>query len=137
MWHFQPGSPGSSVRRDVSAYARRMTQWRRTTSAILLSVAVASSGVVVSSPANGAAGQCVTKKEYKKIRNGMTKSRVHNIFDTNGEVLFINPGHVHNEAYEYRTCRAFARTAGQKVQVQYNNYATRGGPVRVVYKQTY
>ena len=80
----------------------------------------------------------MTRYEYRKVQKGFTKRRVHRIFDFSGTVLFSNPGVQRNEAREYRMCRAWARATGDtRVQVQYNNYATNGGPLRVVYKQRY
>jgi hypothetical protein len=85
-----------------------------------------------------AAESCVTRNEYGQVHKGLTKSRVHSIFDFSGKVLFANPGTQRNEAREYRMCRPWARATGDtRVQVQYNNYATNGGPLRVVYKQHY
>jgi hypothetical protein len=81
---------------------------------------------------------CVSGAEYGQIRNGMTRAKVHSIFDTTGTNLFENPGAVHNSAREYRMCATFAAATGDtKVQVQYNNYAAHGGPQRVVLKQHY
>jgi hypothetical protein len=81
---------------------------------------------------------CVTRAEYRQVHNGMTRGKVHDIFDTKGSSLFENPGAVHNSAREYRVCGAWrAATGDSKVQVQYNNYAAHGGPQRVVYKQHY
>lgn len=73
---------------------------------------------------------CVVKAEYKQIKKGMTMGRVHAIFDTRGTILFQNPGAVTNGAREYRSCRNSG--LGKTVQIQYNNYATNGGPFRVV-----
>ncbi|WP_445256427.1 hypothetical protein [Nocardioides aurantiacus] len=93
--------------------------------------------VVVSGPAS-AAESCVTRNEYTQVKKGMTKARVHDIFDFSGKVLFSNPGKQGNEAREYRMCGAWKKATGDtRVQVQYNNYATKGGPLRVVYKQHY
>jgi hypothetical protein len=61
----------------------------------------------------------------------------HQIFDTTGSLLFRNPGTVNNEAREYRVCRTWRGAGGDTVQVQYNNYATHGGPMRVVHRQSY
>ena len=81
---------------------------------------------------------CVTRAEYRQVHDGMTRGRVHDIFDTKGTSLFENPGVVHNSAREYRMCAAWrAATGDSKVQIQYNNYAAHGGPQRVVYKQHY
>lgn len=93
--------------------------------------------VVTSDVAQGGES-CVTRYEYRKIQDGFTKRRVHYIFDFSGTVLFANSGVQRNEAREYRMCRAWATASGHtKVQVQYNNYATNGGALRVVYKQHY
>jgi hypothetical protein len=81
---------------------------------------------------------CVTRAEYGRVHDGMTSGKAHDIFDTNGTSLFENPGAVHNSAREYRMCAAWrAATGDSKVQIQYNNYATHGGPQRVVHKQHY
>ena len=70
-----------------------------------------------------------------RIENGQTLRYVHRVFDTRGKILFQNPGAVTNGAREYRTCRGSG--IGSKVQVQYNNYATHGGPFRVVNVDSY
>ncbi len=64
----------------------------------------------------------------------MLKSTVHNIFDTIGKRLFINRGEVTNEGRKYRVC-GHPCSDGSYVQVQYNNYAAGGGPLRLGYKQ--
>jgi hypothetical protein len=78
---------------------------------------------------------CVSRPEYNQVRNGMTMAKVHGIFDTRGNVLFQNPGVVTNGAREYRSC--VNSGLGATVQVQYNNYATHGGPFRVVNIESY
>jgi len=113
--------------------------------ALRLAVGTATAGVVLIAPlvlVVGSAGAdtpgCVTHAEYRRVHDGMTRGKVHDIFDTTGTSLFENPGVVHNSAREYRMCAAWrAATGDSKVQVQYNNYATHGGPQRVVYKQHY
>ena len=93
---------------------------------------------VMTSGVAEAAESCVTRYEYGKVKRGLTKSRAHSIFDFSGRVLFANSGAQRNEAREYRMCRPWARATGDtRVQVQYNNYATNGGPLRVVHKQHY
>lgn len=80
----------------------------------------------------------MTKAEYGQVKKGMTKGRVHNIFDFSGKVIFANPGKLANEGREYRMCTGWKKATGHtRVQVQYNNYAAQGGPLRVVYKQHY
>lgn len=101
---------------------------------LLAAVVLAGGGLAIAAPAGADTGDqrpCVTNREYNRISKGMTKARVQDIFDTKGTFLFRNPGYVHNEAKEYRGC------SGYIVQVQYNNYAAKGGPQRVVLKQTY
>jgi len=93
---------------------------------------------VVTSDSAQAAESCVTRSEYGQVKKGFTKARVHSIFDFSGTALFSNPGVQRNEARQYRMCGPWARATGDtRVQVQYNNYASNGGPLRVVYKQHY
>jgi hypothetical protein len=89
------------------------------------------------SPSQAAEGDtrpCVTRGEYRQVTKGMTKIRVHAIFDTGGKRLFLNGGEVSNEGREYPVC-GHPRSGGSFVQVQYNNYASNGGPLRLSYKQ--
>lgn len=72
------------------------------------------------------------------VKNGMSRAKVHRIFDTSDTSLFENPGVEHNSAREYPMCAAWKRATGDSmVQIQYNNYATKAGPQRVAYKQHY
>ena len=81
---------------------------------------------------------CVTAAEYAKVSKGTLLSSAHDVFGTSGKVLFQNGTSVGNGAREYPMCIAWARATGKKrVQIQYNNFATRGGPMRVVYIQYY
>lgn len=101
-------------------------------------VSLAGPWLGVIGPADADTPGCVSGAEYGKVRNGMTRGKVHQIFDTKGTSLFENPGAVHNSAREYRMCTSFAAATGDtKVQIQYNNYAAHGGPQRVVFKQHY
>lgn len=105
----------------------------------MLSVAVMVAGGVASLPATASAHEsdtrpCVTRAEFRQVTRGMSKLRVHDIFDTSGRRLFINSGKVTNEAREYRVC-GHPRSGGSFVQVQYNNYRLGGGPLRVGFKQ--
>ena len=77
---------------------------------------------------------CVTRGEFDQAKKGMSQGRVHQIFDTAGKRLFINPGQVTNEGREYPVC-GHPRSGGSFVQVQYNNYAAEGGPLLFSYKQ--
>jgi len=55
-------------------------------SAVLLSAAITTSTLVVSAtPASADTPRCVTHREYLQVRKGMTKARVHQIFDIRGE----------------------------------------------------
>lgn len=80
----------------------------------------------------------MTALEYRKVKRGTTLARAHEIFGTRGRLLFQNPGSVTNGAREYPMCVAWARRTGdRKVQIQYNNYNSRGGAFRVAYIQRY
>jgi hypothetical protein len=107
-------------------------------SALTASIALIALPLSVAGPAEADSPGCVTRAEYGRVTQGMARGKVHDIFDTKGRSLFENPGRVHNSAREYRMCAAWrAATGDSKVQVQYNNYAARGGPQRVVHKQHY
>jgi len=95
---------------------------------------LAVTGFGVMTPAQADSPGCVTRAEYRAVDKGMLKSKVHRIFDTNGKRLYINHGQVTNEGREYRVCR-HPRRGGSYVQVQYDNYKQRGGPLRVGRKQ--
>ncbi len=67
--------------------------------------------VVATSPAAAAQDtpRCVTKKEYRKVHKGMTKKRVHRIFDTRGRRdAFAQSGGHTAEIRSYRTCSRFS-----------------------------
>ncbi len=105
--------------------------------AAIAAAAVALAVATVPVPADAAERDtrpCVTRGEYRQVKQGMLKTRVHAIFDTQGKRLFINKGQVTNEGREYRVC-GHPRSGGSYVQVQYNNYAAGGGPLRVGSKQ--
>ena len=62
-----------------------MTRLLRPVAAAGAGLALAVGGAVVTtSPATADTPGCVTKTEYRKIHKGMTKKRVHRIFDTRG-----------------------------------------------------
>jgi hypothetical protein len=63
---------------------------------------VVPTAVVTAAPA--AAGYtpgCVDRAEFRKVKDGMTKAKVHEIFDTRGKRMSIGSG---GESREYRTC---------------------------------
>ena len=94
--------------------------------------------MAVAQPAHADTPGCVSKKEFGQAKQGMTRGKVHRIFDTSGKSLFENSGREHNSAREYKMCAPWRAASGDsKVQVQYNNYAANGGPQRVAFKQHY
>ncbi len=110
----------------------------RTALGMIATVILCLSPMVSIGPAAADSPGCVTAGEFRDVRDGMTRAKVQRIFDTKGMSLFENPGAVHNSAREYPMCAAWKRASGDsKVQVQYNNYATNGGPQRVVHRQHY
>jgi len=61
------------------------TQLLRPLAAAGTSLVLAIGGVAVTAgPAAADTPGCVTKKEYRKVHKGMTRERVHRIFDTRG-----------------------------------------------------
>ena len=82
--------------------------------------------VVATSPAAAAQDtpRCVTKKEYRNVHKGMTKKRVHRIFDTRGRRdAFAQSGGHTAEIRSYRTCSRFSA-----VSISYGD----GSPSRVL-----
>jgi hypothetical protein len=74
-------------------------------------LAVASVGVVAPAAHADTAG-CVTKSEYRKVNKGMSKTRVHRIFDTDGRREAIaRSGRFTSEIRTYRTCSRFSSVA--------------------------
>jgi hypothetical protein len=63
------------------------------TAALLLAAPVA--------PASADTKGCVSKTEYKKVRDGWTISRVSNVFDTKGSQTFSGYGY---QSREYKAC---------------------------------
>lgn len=65
-------------------------------------LALAVGGVAVTAgPAAADTPGCVTKKEYRKVHRGMTKRRVHRIFDTRG---WFADGGAGGYSRVYRSC---------------------------------
>lgn len=75
---------------------------------IVLTAAVAASSLFIASPAQayGTPG-CVTKKEFRTVKHGFSKTRVHRIFAAKGKqtsVFWI--GGDKYEGREYKTCNS-------------------------------
>jgi hypothetical protein len=122
----------------TSASLAPVTTSRLAVAALTAGIMLMTLPMTVAAPANADTPNCVTRAEYVRVKDGLDRGKVHDTFDTNGRSLSKNPGAVHNSAREYRMCAAWrAATGDSKVQVQYNNYAARGGPQRVVHKQRY
>ena len=77
-------------------------------------VGVASAALVVSplafiSPAQADTPGCVTRAEYRAVTKGMTKARVHKIFDTDGRRQAISTsGGYAFEIRSYKTCAPYS-----------------------------
>ena len=70
--------------------------------------------VIASTPATAAQDSpgCVTKQEFRKVHKGMTKSRVHRIFDNRGHrQAFAQSGGHTAEIRSYRPCSRFSAVA--------------------------
>jgi hypothetical protein len=128
----------SGHRRAARITSSTVTTTRFAVGALCAGIVLVATPIAVIGPAEAAAKGCVTRGEYVRVKDGMTRGKVHDIFGSKGRLLFRNPGAVHNSAREYRMCAGWrAATRHSTVQVQYNNYAARGGPQRVVHKQHY
>ena len=66
-------------------------------------------------PATADTAGCVVRAEYRQVHNGLSRARVHRIFDTSGRVNSIASGH---EARTYRACHRPRRSF---VSVHFSN----------------
>lgn len=97
------------------------------TIASLATGAVASFGVVaIVPPAEAHTHDCVTRTEYRKIRNGFSMDRVHRIFDVRGRLSYGSSGYV---SRDYNACGRY-----NYVSVSYERD---NGVWRVDYKSAY
>lgn len=82
----------------------------------VLTLAVACVGVLAPT-AHADTPRCVTRAEYERVHNGMSKRRVHRIFDIRGRrVAISSSGGITSEIRRYRTCRS-----NSAVSVAYGN----------------
>ena len=71
----------------------------------VLALAVAFVGVLAPT-AHADTPRCVTRAEYERVHDGMSKRRVHQIFDIRGRRVAISrSGGVTSEVRNYRPCR--------------------------------
>ena len=78
--------------------------------AALAATAVASFGVVALAPAASAdTPGCVTRAEFRQVHKGMTKTRVHRVFDTSGRRQAIaHSGGYTSEIRSYNPCSRYS-----------------------------
>jgi hypothetical protein len=69
--------------------------------AALASGVIASLGVVGYATPAQADHDCVTRTEFRNIRNGYSMERVHNIFDVRGQLSYSYSGYV---SRDYNAC---------------------------------
>lgn len=101
-------------------HARRSLRAVAVTGALAMGVAVVSVPAVAQADTPG----CVTKREFRKVHNGMSKTRIHRILDTRGKQSSIfTSGGDRYESREYRSCRA---PSWSMVSVDYENNRVSG-----------
>ena len=79
---------------------------------ILITAGVLLTSVATTTPAQADTPGCVTKGEYRNVHKGMTKKRVHRIFDTRG----VRTAFTTSEIRHYKPCNAYGT-----VQVSYRD----------------
>jgi hypothetical protein len=87
----------------------------------LLAVLLLAAGTLFAapSPATGDTHGCVTRAEFSRAHNGMTRARVHRILGTAGRrVSFHVDGDQNHEARDYRACR---HPRSSLVSLRFNN----------------
>ena len=78
---------------------------------------------------------CVSKGEFRAAKNGMLKSRVHEIFDSYGQrTYFSSGGGLRYMSREYNPCQGDRYSY---ISVDYNNYSSRKPGMRLDYKSMY
>ena len=61
--------------------------------------------LTVAPPAAADTAGCVSRVEYRKVHDGMTKKRVHRIFDTRGQQSWaMSSGGRYYESRDYKPC---------------------------------
>ncbi|MEJ7705803.1 MAG: hypothetical protein WKF82_00165 [Nocardioidaceae bacterium] len=75
---------------------------RKTFAAVATTLAVAITPIVTSAPAHADTPGCVTKSEFRAVKNGWSTVRVHNRFDTSGRLVSQSGAY---RSREYRPCR--------------------------------
>lgn len=76
-------APGAAHRIQVAEVGKRVRLSARAVVVFGLAFSTAIAGLAVT-PAAGDSPGCVTKREYLRVRSGLTKAAVHAIFDTHG-----------------------------------------------------
>lgn len=98
---------------------------------LVLALVLAVGGTtVLAAPAQaGDTPNCVSKREFKRVKDGMTKARVHRIFDVNGKREYSGSG---GEGRSYRPCEGDPDWS--YITVNYERYK---GAKRVWFKWRY
>jgi hypothetical protein len=73
--------------------------------AIILAALVSFAVIAPMAPANADTPSCVSRSEYRKVRNNMAMAKVHRIFDVNGRRESIaHAGRFHAQVRSYNGC---------------------------------
>lgn len=125
MWLVLPPVRHATTIVDVAVQLRETTHMSLArTGAATLATAMASTILVALSPAPAHADTplCVTRAEFRQVTKGMTKLRVHRIFDRRGKQVSIFTGSgVTYETRQYRPCLRFSA-----IQINYENRKVSG-----------
>jgi hypothetical protein len=86
---------------------------------LLMVLLLTTGSIFVAPQATGETPDCVTRTEFSRVHNGMTRARVHRTFATSGHLVSVHvvAGQRH-ESRDYRACRHPRRSM---VSVQYGN----------------
>jgi hypothetical protein len=68
---------------------------------IVTTLAFATAPLLIAPPASADSPGCVTRSEFRAVRNGWNLHRVHNKFDTSGRLEFASGAY---KSREYRPC---------------------------------
>jgi hypothetical protein len=89
-------------------------------SAVVVALFVAAGFALPAAPAQADTPGCVTRKEYRKVKQGWTKARVDRRFDTDGNrVAIASSGAFKTSVWNYRACSRLSA-----VSIAYDKHGT-------------
>lgn len=106
----------------------------------LAASAVMGTGLVLAAPvaAHADTPNCVGRAEFRQVHRGMTKRKVHRIFDVRGKRTSVSTyGRDRDEYRSYRVCRGWGNPRWSSVDLNFDNYMSNRSGMRLYSKSSY